>query len=88
MHPEVSCQLCLSYFHTQILDKASWLLLIFICVQREHAPFNSKGYTIPGSLHGFYVVFNRSKPITAHTVEPLYYGHFGTQNFWPFFAVI
>ena len=22
------------------------------------------------------------------TVEPLYYGHFGTQNFWPFFAVI
>ena len=22
------------------------------------------------------------------TVEPLYYGHFGTQNFWPLFAVI
>ena len=22
------------------------------------------------------------------TVQPLYYGHFGTQNFWPLFAVI
>ena len=21
-------------------------------------------------------------------MEPLYYGHFGTQNFWPLFAVI
>jgi len=23
-----------------------------------------------------------------HTVEPLYYGHFGTKYFWPLFAAI
>jgi len=27
-------------------------------------------------------------PVHAHTVEPLYNGHFGTSHFWAIFAVI
>ena len=54
----------------------------FVTVQQLHGNFViDKGYS--PSIHG-YITELFENP----TVEPLYYRHFGTQNFWLLFAFI
>jgi len=40
------------FSYTSCYTKALELPLIFYHVQKGHAPFDSNGCTVPGSLHG------------------------------------